>query len=179
MAELNVVQQGERVKFIVTSQNPNFDLETCDFYVEIIYGMRRNKRTIEKSEFLYGTGGEFVMMFDTAGMIGKITARMVWQAHDTDSEPGNERQEVDEQVILFVVDTPCPKFFSCPSCSGEGRDVRYELTEESDIAAMFMRLCSTDAIIPDHGEPYIVNRPFVSKNDEYLYVRREILENND
>lgn len=171
-----IVQQGERLKYIVTSQNPNFNMEEDDFYLEIIYGMRQKKLTIPKSEFLYGTGGEFVLMFDTDGMIGKITARMVWQCHDTDSAPKDIRQEVDEQVIAFVVNTPRPTMLLCPAES-DGHDVRYERTEESDIAAMYMRLCATETVTPETGgEPYNIYRPLITRNDEYIYVLRESAE---
>ena len=43
MAEMNIFQQGDKAKFIITSQNLNLDMEACDFYVEIIYGMRSEK----------------------------------------------------------------------------------------------------------------------------------------
>ena len=39
MAELNIFQRGDKAKFIITSQNVNLNMETCDFYVELIYGM--------------------------------------------------------------------------------------------------------------------------------------------
>ena len=68
MAELNIFQKGDKVKFIVTSQNKNLDMEACDFYVEIVYGMRGNKLTIQKSDMLYGTDGEYVMVIDTTPM---------------------------------------------------------------------------------------------------------------
>ena len=172
----NIVQQGEKLKYIVTSQNPNFNMETCDFYVELHYGMMGKKLTIQKSEFLYGTGGEYVLMFSTEGMVGKVTARMVWQCHDTDSAPDNERQEVDEQIIAFVVTNPCPQLLICPKCSSEGHDVRYERTEEPDIADMYVRLVSTENIVPEHGEPYTIHRAFITRNDEYLYATREAAE---
>ena len=69
MADMNILQQGDKVKYIITSQNPNLDMEVCDFYVELIYGMRAEKVTIQKSEMLYGTDGEFVMIFDTSKMM--------------------------------------------------------------------------------------------------------------
>lgn len=177
MAEISIYQQGEKVKFIVTSQNPNFNMEEDDFYVELLYGMMGKKLVLQKSDFLYGTGGEFVMIFDTTDMVGKVTARMVWQQHDTDSDPDNERQHVDEQVIGFVVSTPCPQLLICPKCSSEGHDVRYELTEEPDIAAMYMRLVATETVIPEHGEPYTIYRPLITRNDEYIYALREAAEN--
>lgn len=173
MAELNIFQRGDKAKFIITSQNPNLNMETCDFYVELIYGMRADKITIQKSEMLYGTDGEYVMIFSTEKMIGKITARFVWYCIDTDVDPDNRRQEVDEQIIGFVVDTPCPHLISCPQCGSVGHDVRYELTDEPDIAAKYLRLCVTEMVIPEHGEPYPIYRPLVTRNDEYLYVLRE------
>lgn len=171
----NIVQQGEKLKYIVTSRNPNFDMEEDDFYVEILYGMMGKKLVIPKSEFKYGTGGEFILMFSTDGMVGKITARMVWQCHDTDSDPDNQRQEVDEQIIAFVVTSPCPQLLICPACTGD-HDVNYERTDAPDIASMYMRLCVTEMVTPESGgEPYPIYRPLVSRNDEYFYVYREIV----
>ena len=33
MAEMNIFQRGDKAKFIITSQNVNLNMETCDFYV--------------------------------------------------------------------------------------------------------------------------------------------------
>ena len=177
MADLAIVQQGEKLKFIVTSQNMNLNLEEDDFYVELRYGMMGKKLVIPKSEFLYGTGGEFIMLFTTDGMVGKVTARFVWQCHDTDSSPNNQRQEVDEQIIAFVVTSPCPQLVICPKCSSEGHDVRYERTDEPDIAAMYLRLCATEVVTPESGgEPYTIYRPLITRNDEYIYVLRDHIE---
>lgn len=173
MADLNIFQKGDKVKFIITSQNPNLDMEVCDFYVEIIYGMRAEKLTIQKSEMLYGTDGEYVMIFDTSNMIGKLTARFVWFAIDTDCDPDNRRQEVDEQIIGFVAGTPCPQLIICPKCNSDGHDVRYELTDEPDIAAKYLRLCVTETVTPEHGDPYPIYRPLITIHDEYIYVLRE------
>ena len=150
MAELNIFQQGDKVKFIVTSQNKHLDMEACDFYVELIYGMRRDKVIIHKEDFLYGTDGEYVMIFDTSKMVGKLVSRFVWYCIDTDCDPDNRRQEVDEQIIGFVAATPCPQLIICEKCSSDGHDVHYE-----------------------HGEPYTIYRPLVTRNDEYIYVLRE------
>ena len=171
----NIIQQGELLKYIVTSQDVNFDMETDDFTVEIIYGYRQNKIVIPKSDFLYGTQGEFIMQFPTDGMIGKVVARMTWRQHDTDCE-NNQRPQVDEQVIAFVVTTPYPTLLNCPATSDEGHFVRYERTETPDIAAMYLRLVATEVVTPEHGEPYTIYRPLVTRNDEYLYVLREHVE---
>lgn len=173
MADLNIFQRGDKAKFIITSQNKNLDMEACDFYVEIIYGMRQSKMTIQKSQMLYGTDGEYIIIIDTSKIVGKMVARFVWYCIDTDCDPDNRRQEVDEQIIGFVAATPCPQFISCQKCSSVGHDVRYELTDEPDIAAKYLRLCVTETVIPEHGDPYPIYRPLVTRNDEYLYVLRE------
>ena len=176
MAELNIFQKGDKVKFIVTSQNKHLDMEACDFYVEIIYGMRRDKVIIQKKDFLYGTDGEYVMIVDTSKMVGKLVSRFVWYCTDTDVDPDNRRQEVDEQIIGFVAATPCPQLIICEKCSSEGHDVHYELTDEPDIAAKYLRLVATETVTPEHGEPYTIYRPLVTRNDEYIYVLRESAE---
>ena len=132
MAELNILQRGDKKKFIITSRNPILDMEQCDFYVEQIYGQRQNKVVVQKSEMLYGTDGEYLMVLDTAEMIGKVTFRFVWWAIDTDIAPSQRRKEVDEQVVVFVVNTPNPELFCCPA-SSDDHDVHYQLADEPDI----------------------------------------------
>ena len=57
MTENDIIQQGETVKYIITSRNPHFNIEEDNFYVELIYGSRGRKLTIQKREMVYGTGG--------------------------------------------------------------------------------------------------------------------------
>ena len=174
MTEKDIIQEGEKVKYIITSRNPNFNIEEDNFYVELIYGRMGKKLTIQKSEMLYGTGGEYIMQFSTKGMLGKVTARTVFFVNDADIDPNGEREEVDEQAIAFVVTTPCPILLNCPKCSSEGHDIHFERTEEPDIAALYMRLCVTEIITPESGgEPYPIYRPLITYNDEYIYVLRE------
>ena len=174
MSENDIIQQGEKVKYIVTSRNHNFNIEEDDFRVELIYGMMGKKLVIQKSDMLYGTDGEYIMQFSTSGMVGKVVARTVFYVHDTDIDPDGEREEVDEQVICFVVTTPCPVLLNCPKCSSEGHDIHFERTEEPDIAAMYLRLCVTEIVTPESGgEPYPIYRPLITRNDEYIYVLRE------
>ena len=178
MDEKNIIQQGETVKYIITSRNPNFNIEEDDFYVELLYGRMSKKITIKKSDMLYGTGGEYLMQFSTKDMIGKVTARTVYYVKDADIDPNGEREEVDEQAIAFVVTTPCPILLNCPKCSNEGHDIHFERTEEPDIAALYMRLCVTEIITPESGgEPYPIYRPLITHNDEYIYVLREQADN--
>ena len=174
MTEKDIIQQGETVKYIVTSRNPNFNIEDDDFRVELIYGMMGKKLVIQKSEMAPSPGSEYIMQFSTKDMVGKVVARTVFYVHDADINPDGEREEVDEQVICFVVTTPCPTFLNCPKCSSEDHDIHFERTEEPDIAAMYLRLCVTEIVTPESGgEPYPIYRPLITRNDEYIYVLRE------
>ena len=174
MSENDIIPQGKKVKYIVTSRNHNFNIEEDDFRVELIYGMMGKKLVIQKSDMMYGTDGEYIMQFSTSGMVGKVVARTVYYVHDTDIDPDGEREEVDEQIICFVVSTPCPVLLNCPKCSSEGHDIHFERTEEPDIAAMYLRLCVTEIVTPESGgEPYPIYRPLITRNDEYIYVLRE------
>ena len=164
MTENDIIQQGEKVKYIVTSRNHNFNIEEDDFRVELIYGMMGKKLVIQKSDMLYGTDGEYIMQFSTSGMVGKVVARTVYYVHDTDIDPDGEREEVDEQVICFVVTTPCPVLLNCPKCSSEGHDIHFERTEEPDIASMYQRLCTS------------LGQPLVSDDDLYFYVLTSEIE---
>ena len=173
MTEKDIIKQGETVKYIVTSRNPNFNIEDDDFRVELIYGMMGKKLVIQKSEMMYGTGGEYIMQFSTSGMVGKVMARTVFFVHDS-VDPDGKREEVDEQVICFVVSTPFPVLLNCPRCSSEGHDIRFERTEKPDIASMYLRLFVTETVTPESGgEPYHTYPPLITRNDEYIYVLRE------
>ena len=169
MTENDIIQQGEKVKYIVTSLNPNFNIEEDDFRVELIYGMMGKRLVIQKSEMMYGTDGKYIMQFSTSGMVGKVVARTVYFVHDADINPDGEREEVDEQIICFVVSTPCPVLLNCPKCNSEGHDIHFERTEESDIAAMYLRLCVTEIVTPESGgEPYI--RKFYKPISSYSWA---------
>ena len=47
----DIIQQGERAKYIVRSNKWNFSFEENSFYLEILYGMMGSKITRPKSEF--------------------------------------------------------------------------------------------------------------------------------
>lgn len=158
----NIIQQGERAKYIVTSQSENFDLAEDNFSIELIYGMLGKKITIPKSELVESASDGFIMSFDTSDMIGPVKARLVIEIPDIDMAAG-ERREVDLQVIAFVVTTPCPKLFTCPACSGK-HDVTYTRTEESSVASEYLRLCDCDG------------HPLATNDDLYLYVHVDAVE---
>jgi hypothetical protein len=152
----HIIQQGERAKYIVTSNRLDFDFWENNFYLEIIYGMMGSKITIEKTDFRE-IDGQWVFSFPTDEIIGKVKARLVMEIGD--------RQEVDEQYIGVVISTPCPQFFKCPKCESVGHDVTYERTEESDIGEKYAILCDRDGV------------PIMTSDDEYICVIRTINNN--
>lgn len=151
----NIIQKGEWAKYIVQSNRADFDFGENDFRLEIIYGSRGQKITIEKKDFQL-LNDYWVFSFQTSNIVGKVMARLVMQIGD--------RQEVDEQYIGIVVETPCPQFFRCPKCESVGHDVTYIRTEESDIAEKYAVLCDCNGV------------PIVTVDDEYICVLREIIK---
>ena len=151
-----IIQQGERAKYIVTSNRQDFDFGVNDYHLEIIYGMIGAKITIEKTDFQQ-LDDYWVFSFPTDNIVGKVMARMVMKI-------GN-RQEVDEQYIGVVVASPCPQFFRCPKCESVGHDVTYERTEESDIGDKYAMLCDCNGV------------PIMTTDDEYICVLRTIINN--
>lgn len=169
MTENDILQQGEMAKYIVDfTPRPLFDPETMDFTLEVHYGMNGQKVVIPKAQFLEGTNGQWLFMIDTTKMIGRITARLLMQFEDSDFASG-VRQEVDEQVIAFVVGNVCPKFIQCPACTGT-TNVTYTRTEESGLASLYMRLVSTET----NGTA----RPFITSNNMYIFALRNQRNNN-
>ena len=156
MDEKNIIQQGERAKYIVTSNRADFDFGENDFYLEIIYGMMGAKITIEKTDF-QKLDDYWMFSFPTDNIVGKVKARLVMEIGD--------RQEVDEQYIGVVISTPCPQFFKCPKCESVGHDVTYERTEESDIGEKYAILCDCDGV------------SIMTTDDEYICVLRTINNN--
>lgn len=153
MDKTRIIQQGEVVKFHV--QIADFDMEANNFRVELIYGYRRTTVTIEKEQMLEN-GGQYYIVFDTEGMVGRVTARCVWMVPDTDVQ-GSEREKTDEQFLCFVVTTPCPQFLTCPACT-EDHPVTYTRTEQSDIAEKYQRLADR------------YDRPLVTTDGDYIFV---------
>ena len=156
----NIIQKGERAKYFVRSDKWNFSFEENSYHLEIIYGMMGKKITIKKSEFKL-LNGHWVFSFPTDDMIGAVKARLVMEIFDPEC-PQDTREEVDEQYIAFVVNTPCPQFLKCPKCDGV-HEIVYERTEESDIGNRYARLCDKNG------------QPFVTDDDGYLFVLRDFI----
>ena len=153
MDKTRIIQQGEEAKFQV--QIADFDMEANDFRVELIYGYRRTTVTIEKAQMLEN-GGLYFIIFDTDGMVGRVTARCTWLVPDTDA-PDGYREKTDEHFLCFVVTTPCPQFLTCPACTDEHK-VTYTRTEQSDISDKYQRLAD------------IYDRPLLTVDNEYIFV---------
>ena len=140
----NIIPQGERAKYFVKSDKWNFSFEENNYRLELLYGMAGRKITIPKSEF-QELSGRWLFSFPTDQMVGPVKARLVMDIIDPDC-PDGVRVEVDEQIIGFVVSASCPRFMKCPKCCGEGKEIIYERTEESDIGERYAFLCDKDGV---------------------------------
>ena len=160
----NVIQQGEVVKFIMDITREDFSMATGNFQVELSWGLLGQKKLISKADMLEATTG-WIFSFDTSDVVGPVVAKATWYYDDADV-PGAVRPETDEQLLCKVVSVPCPRFMTCPACSDD-HDVTYTRTEESDIAAAYMRLVD------------VYDRPILTDDGEYIFVLRSELESNN
>ena len=165
MTERDIFVAGEEAKYFVNIDMEGFSMTDNDFQVELLWGMSGKTMTLTKQDMTADTSGKYFFSFPTKGMIGEVTARCTWQVPDTD-EIDSERTKVDEQILCFVVQTPCPKFISCQKCAATGF-VAYQRTEESSIASMYQQLCTA------------LGQPIVSDDDLYFYVLTSAENNND
>ena len=162
MDKNNIIQQGERAKYFISSNKSNFNFEENSYHLEILYGMFGQKIIIPQSEFLY-QNEKWIFSFPTDNIVGPVKARLVMEIFDPDC-PEDTREEVDEQYIAFVVTTPCPKFLNCPACGGDN-DIVYERTEQSDIGERYERLAESEG------------HRFRTSEGGYLFVLRSFLNN--
>lgn len=160
MAEITILRRGTEAKCYVDIKNVT--MEGIDFKVELIYGYRRTTIEIEKSAMSQDTQGRWFFVFNTAGIIGLLTARCTWYLKDTDC-PDGERTKVDDQPLCFVADATCTKLFACP-CAKSDSVVTYTFTDDSDIASEFVRLCDCDG------------HPLATSDDLYLYARADVAQ---
>lgn len=128
----DIIQQGTMAKYAVSISYDGFDADTDDFAVTLLWGMRGSKLTISKSDMRDIKDGRWLMAFDTTEMTGPVTAIMMAQIPDSDIS-GDLLQEVDRQVISFVVSTPNPRLLTCPAESTE-QAVTYERITEPGVA---------------------------------------------
>ena len=160
----NVIQQGEVVKFIMAITREDFSMATGNFQVELSWGLLGQKKLISKADMLEAAAG-WVFSFDTSDVVGPVVAKATWYYDDADV-PGAVRPETDEQLLCKVVSVPCPRFMTCPACSDD-HDVTYTRTEESDIAAAYVRLVD------------VYDRPLLTEDGEYIFALRSAVENNE
>ena len=153
-----VIEQGEEAKYFIEIKQDDFDMQENDFTVELLWGTRPKSLLLTKQNMALDSSGKYFFEFDTSDMIGKITAICRYYVPDVD-DPDGVREKVDEQVIGFVVSTPCPRFMMCPKECGCGEhNVTYTRTDESGIASRYQRLCTA------------LGQPLATDDDLYLYV---------
>lgn len=140
--EIIIIQQGDRAKFRVKSNRPDFDMATMDFELEIIYGMKGKSLKLPKSAFVV-EDNDYVFSFPTDKMVGYLVFRMVMQIPDSAS-PEGIRQEVDEQEFCFVTATACTHLNPHIGCAPKEFDVIYEYVPYEGETPLYVILRDAD-----------------------------------
>ena len=164
MDKTRILQQGEEAKFQISIKD--FDMEANTFSVTLTYGYRRTTVEIAKSQMFQDGSGKWYLVFDTDGMVGRVTARCTWRVPDADC-PDGYREETDEQYLCFVASVPCPQFISCPQCSANDNPVTYTRTEQSSIADEYTYLACADydRILTCDNEVILVLKTLENENE--------------
>lgn len=152
---ITIIQQGTEAKFKVEIKD--FDMRYDDFKVSLIYGYRRTVIEIPKQQMIVDTDDySYYFIFDTANIVGQVTARCEWYVRDADY-PDERQTNVDEQFLCFVAPNPCPKFICCPSCKEDGI-VKYTLAEGHNFGDLYFVLADKEytPIVTSDGENILV-----------------------
>lgn len=140
--EIIIIQQGDRAKFRIKSNRPDFDIATMDFELEIIYGMKGKSLKLPKSAFVV-EDNDYVFSFPTDKVVGYLVFRMVMQIPDN-TLPESVRQEVDEQEFCFVTATACTHLRPHIGCADKELDVIYEYVSYNGETPLLVVLRDSD-----------------------------------
>lgn len=139
--EIIIIQQGDSAQFRVTNSRPDFDMQSMDFHLELLYGMKGKYVSIPKSECAIETRDQCSFTFDSSDMVGYVVARFVCEVYD---ETVGTRQEVDEQMLCFVATEPCIRLSPCIGCEDRDHDVSYEYVPFGHESSVYVILCDVN-----------------------------------
>ena len=168
----NIIQQGEDAKYRIKISMPGIFIQNTDYFeVKLSWGMFGHSMTITKDEMIFGDDENWYFVFNTDGMVGRVTAECTMRVPDNDFA-GGFRDEVDKQYLCFVCTNPLPKFLCAPKGSCEDDTVVYTRTEDSDVASNY-------AFLIDAKERYLVVPAADAEGEddfEYLMVLKTAFE---
>ena len=140
MDRTRIIQQGDIAKFQVAIDREDYDQVRDDFWVTLRWGIPEQSITIQKSAMITDEEHHYFMVFDSASMLGKITAECHYILPDTDMSDGT-RMEIDRQILGFVVNNGCPQFACRRLCVGQDvRHVTYTRAFRDDVNTLYLNL---------------------------------------
>lgn len=161
-----IIQEGDVAKYQMLIEHEDFDMMQDEFEVTLSWGMLGESMTVSKSEMVHDEDGNWFLIFNSSGMVGKVTAECRYLVPDSDMADG-VREEVDRQYIGFVTANPCPQFAcecECPTHE-EKLHVTYTRVWRSDVNTLYLNLRTTE----ENGE----HRPILDSEGKKLRVRKE------
>ena len=104
MTTKNIIQKGDIAKYQIKIQRDDFDVERDDFSVTLRWGIASpDSMKIEKTDMYHDEEWNVYFMFETSGMLGKVTAECEYKVPDSDAQ-GGYRTSVDRQILCLVAD---------------------------------------------------------------------------
>lgn len=161
-----IIQEGDVAKYQMLIEHEDFDMITCDFEVELSWGVMGRSVIIKKADMPCDEEGHWFLLFDSSDAIGKVLATCRYWVPDSDMSDG-VREEVDRQYIGFVTTNPCPQFAcECEYPTHEEMPhVTYTRVWRNDVNTLYLNLRTTE----ENGE----HLPVVDSNGQQIRVRKE------
>ena len=157
MTTKNIIQKGDIAKYQIKIQRDDFDVERDDFSVTLRWGIASpDSMKIEKTDMYHDEEWNVYFMFETSGMLGKVTAECEYKVPDSDAQ-GGYRTSVDRQILCLVADNATAKLPKCPVL-GE-RYVTYTRTFRSDANSLYAIVrVQPEIVASSDGEPLRVRK---------------------
>ena len=154
-----IIQEGDVAKYQMLIEHEDFDMMQDDFEVTLSWGMFGESMTVSKNEMAHDEDGNWFLIFNSSGMVGKVTAECRYWVPDTDMADG-VREEVDRQYIGLATASACPQV-ACECEPLENRHVVYNRVWRGDVNTLYLNLRDSE------------KHPLRDSDGQQLRVRKE------
>lgn len=160
-----IIQEGDIAKYQILIEHEDFDMKRDDFEVVLSWGMLGKSLTVKKSQMPCDEDGNWFLIVDSKGMVGKLMATCHYLIPDSDM-PKGLRDEYSRKYIGFVTASPCVQLDGCCPCHEQEDDhVTYTRVWRNDVNTLYLNVRTTE----EDGE----HRPVVDSDGQQIRVRKE------
>ena len=98
---MDYISRGSEAKYRLEITTEDFNMETDDFGVRLLWGLRGQTLAIEKSAMTVNGSGDWFFTFDTTEMFGQVRVVCWCMVHDGDT--GTLMRQESDAVLLCLI----------------------------------------------------------------------------